>query len=122
MNNNHAGILRLTCILKLYFPAFVGNRSGIFFVYSGENLHQRRFSGTVLSHKSVYFAASYLKVYMIQRMNTRKRFVDTLHCKNYVTHSLLLSSVLLAPCGNICVYGNNNDDTGYDQLNILAKS
>ena len=70
----------------------------------------------------MYFAAPYFKVYMIQRMNTRKRFVDTLHCKNYVTHSLLLSSVLLAPCGNICVYGNNNDDTGYDQLNILAKS
>ena len=41
MNNNHAGILCLTRILKFYFLAFVGNRSGILFVYSGENLHQR---------------------------------------------------------------------------------
>ena len=50
-------------------------------VSAAENVHQRGFSGAVLAHKSVYLAAPYFEVHIIERLDTGELLNDVLHFK-----------------------------------------
>lgn len=65
--------------MKLYVFPLKGNGSGIFFVDTCQNLHQRGFTRTVLPHQGMHFALFHFKADMVQRMHTRERFINFFH-------------------------------------------
>jgi hypothetical protein len=58
------------------------NRSGVLFVYTGENLHQRRFPRAVFPNDSMHDSARNLDGDAVQRFNAGKRFAHVLDGKD----------------------------------------
>ena len=56
MHDNHAGILRFPCIMEFYFLSLKYDASGILGINTGQNLHQRGFSCSVLADQYVDLA------------------------------------------------------------------
>ena len=79
MHDHDTCVLRFSGIVEGYFLSFICDRTGVFLIDTGKNLHKGRFSGTVFSHERMYFTAFYFEVNVIQGMNARKGLINVLH-------------------------------------------
>ena len=70
--------------LKVYLLAFQINMAAVLVVDAKQALHQRGFSGSVLSHQRMHRTGFYGKIYIIERLYTGKLLADALHFQEYI--------------------------------------
>ena len=73
-------------IMYLNFPAVYKNTSGVFGINSAKNLHKGRFSGTVLSQKSMDLAFLNRQIHIQQHLVAGKTFCYVFHFQNRTHH------------------------------------
>ena len=68
---------------KINFIPFQVNMAAVFIVYAKQALHQRRLSGSVLSHQCVNRTRLHGQIYIIKRLYTGEFLTDALHFQEY---------------------------------------
>src|SRR5437660_11953070 len=70
------------------FISIEPNGAGVSLDHSAEDLHQRRFSGSVLANQRHNFALVDFQIYLFQRDNAGKALADSGHFEKWVGHCL----------------------------------
>src|SRR5438093_11824305 len=68
------------------FISIEPNGAGVSLDHSAEDLHQRRFSGSVLANQGHNFALVDFQIYLFQRDNAGKALADSGHFEKWVGH------------------------------------
>ena len=87
MDDGNAQRLRVARVVDLHGLAVEQDLARVHLVDACEHLHHRRFSGAVLAHQRVDFAAFQFKVAIVQRVNAWKVFLDPPHLQQDFTHA-----------------------------------
>ena len=86
MNDDDAGLLRLTGIVELHFLPFEGDGARIPGIDAGEHFHEGGLPGAVFPHQGVDLAGTDLEIDISQRVNAGEGLVDAFHRQDHFTH------------------------------------
>ncbi len=90
MNDNDSLFLTVLDVVVLYKLTVVHDVACISAkgIDSGQYIHQRGFSSTILTAKSVYLTAFYFQIDIVQCLYARELFCDMVHFQNVIRHFL----------------------------------
>ena len=99
MNDGNAVIARGVYARDGNFAAIDEDLPLLWNVNAAQYLNERRFSGAVFAQQRVNFTGFQLKIDVLQRLDTRKRFADVFHFEQIFAH--LISPPFLYCAGTI---------------------
>ena len=104
MNNGDAVFLGIPDIGILANLAIVNDVTGILSRRNRarQNVHQRRFSGAVLTDKSVNLSPLHLEIHIIESFYTGVNLRDVFHFQNNISQSAPPSAAFLRPAESPC--------------------
>ena len=93
MDDGDAQRLRVARVVDLHGLAVEQYLARVHLVDAGKHLHHRRFSGAVLAHQRVYFAALEFKVAIVQRVYPWKVLLYSPHLQQDFAHTSRTSTL-----------------------------
>ena len=84
INGGDTSLQRILRSLEMYLLAIQVHMALFCRVNTCDNLDERRFARSVLSHQSMYFSAAQLKLYVIQRFYTGENLGNTFKFQNQI--------------------------------------